>query len=72
MSARRHPRHTQPRRDTTPARAALVPARDATGATPMFAPGAPITPTPGLTAPDGGPRQWAFPVGYNIGRLPRS
>ena len=38
----------------------------------MFAPGAPITPTPGLTAPDGGPRQWAYPVGYNIAQRPRA
>ena len=38
----------------------------------MFSPGAPIAPAPGLAAPGGGPRQWAFPVGYNIGRLPRA
>ena len=65
-------RHTRARRQDQPTRAALVPARKASGAEPMFSPGEPIAPTPGLAAPDGGPRQWAFPVGYNIGRLPRA
>ena len=65
-------RHTRARRQDQPTRAALVPARKASDAEPMFSPGEPIAPTPGLAAPDGGPRQWAFPVGYNIGRLPRA
>ena len=65
-------RHTRARRQDQHTQAALVPARTASGAEPMFSPGEPIAPTPGLAAPDGGPRQWAFPVGYNIGRLPRA
>lgn len=65
-------RHTRQRQRDTRARAALVPAKDATGVTPMFSPGEPIQPAPGFSTPDGGPRQWAFPVGYNVGRLPRS
>ncbi|HEX8995287.1 MAG TPA: phage portal protein [Ktedonobacterales bacterium] len=38
----------------------------------LFSPGAPILPTPGLAGPDGSPRQWAFPVGYNIAQYPRA
>ncbi len=38
----------------------------------IFSPGAPIRPTPGLGGPGGGPRQWAFPVGYNIAQYPRA
>jgi hypothetical protein len=37
----------------------------------MFAPGAPIKPVPGM-APATGPRIWQYPIGYNIGQLPRS
>ncbi|MEO7003532.1 MAG: phage portal protein [Ktedonobacterales bacterium] len=40
------------------------------GANGMFPPGAPLTPTPGLD--DDGPRQWAYPVGYNIAQRPRA
>jgi hypothetical protein len=36
-----------------------------------FSPGAPIRPVPGIT-PKQGPRQFQYPIGYNIGRLPRS
>src|SRR5579859_1261764 len=39
--------------------------------TPMFAPGAPLMPQPGMALPDG-PRQFAYPVGYNIYSRPRS
>lgn len=39
--------------------------------TPMFAPGAPLTPATGLVNPFG-PRGWQFPVGYNINSRPRS
>jgi 2'-5' RNA ligase len=39
--------------------------------TPMFSPGAPLQPSPGLVNP-GGPRQYVFPVGYNIQSQPRS
>ncbi len=39
--------------------------------TPMFSPGAPLTPAQGLVNPQG-PRQWQFPVGYNISVQPRS
>lgn len=39
--------------------------------TPMFAPGAPLVPSPSLVLPDG-PRQWLYPVGYNIASRPRS
>jgi len=35
-----------------------------------YTPGSPIKPTPGITLD--GPRQWTFPIGYNIGQLPRS
>ncbi len=37
-----------------------------------FSPGEPIRPTPGLGGPGGAPRQWAFPVGYNITQYPRA
>ena len=37
----------------------------------MFAPGAPIKPVEGM-APATGPRIWQYPIGYNIGQLPRS
>lgn len=37
----------------------------------MYVPGAPIKPIPGLTPP-GGPRQFEYPIGYNIAQLPRS
>lgn len=36
-----------------------------------YSPGAPIPPVPGITLPSG-PRGWQFPIGYNIGQLPRS
>jgi hypothetical protein len=39
--------------------------------TPMFAPGAPLAPQPGMVLPDG-PRQRQYPVGYNIYSQPRS
>jgi hypothetical protein len=32
----------------------------------MFPPGEPLMPVAGVTTPDGAPRQWAYPVGYNI------
>lgn len=38
----------------------------------QFPPGEPLRPTPGLTDAGGGPRQWAYPVGTNIGQLPRA
>jgi hypothetical protein len=38
----------------------------------LFPPGQPLAPIAGLTPPDGAPRQWAFPVGYNIGQRPRA
>lgn len=37
-----------------------------------FPPGEPILPTPGIEAPDGGPRQFAYPIGYNIAQRPRA
>ena len=37
----------------------------------MYTPGAPIRPVEGIT-PAQGPRQWQYPIGYNIGQLPRS
>ena len=38
----------------------------------IFPPGEPLRPTPGLEGEGGRPRQWAFPVGYNIGQRPRA
>jgi hypothetical protein len=38
----------------------------------IFPPGEPLRPTPGIEAAGGRPRQWAFPVGYNIGQRPRA
>ena len=38
----------------------------------QFPPGEPLLPTPGLTSADGGPRQWSYPVGWNIGWRPRA
>ncbi len=39
--------------------------------TPMFPPGAPLAPQPGMALPQG-PRQFVYPVGYNIYSQPRS
>ena len=39
--------------------------------TPMFPPGAPLAPQPGMVLPQG-PRQFTYPVGYNIYSQPRS
>ncbi|HLZ22871.1 MAG TPA: phage portal protein [Ktedonobacterales bacterium] len=36
-----------------------------------FPPGEPLHPTPGLEGPHGDPRQWSYPVGFNIGQRPR-
>ena len=38
---------------------------------PMFSPGAPLAPAGGLV-PEQGARQFEYPVGYNIGSLPRT
>ena len=38
----------------------------------VFSPGEPLRPTPGLTGADGSPRQFAYPVGYNIAQRPRA
>jgi hypothetical protein len=38
----------------------------------IFPPGEPLRPTPGIEGAGGRPRQWAFPVGYNIGQRPRA
>ena len=48
--------------------ASLAPQKTTQG---MFSPGAPIRPVEGIT-PAQGPRQWQYPIGYNIGQLPRS
>lgn len=37
----------------------------------LFPPGTPLAPVPGLAGPRHAPRQWAFPVGYNIAQRPR-
>jgi hypothetical protein len=39
--------------------------------TPMFPPGAPLAPQPGMALPQG-PRGWQYPVGLNIYAAPRS
>jgi hypothetical protein len=49
-----------------------MPKRRQRPTTTLFPPGAPLVPIPGLTPPDGSPRQWAYPVGYNIGQRPRA
>ncbi|HEU0027594.1 MAG TPA: phage portal protein, partial [Ktedonobacterales bacterium] len=59
------------RREETPAAQTAESAAIALGGG-MFSPGAPMRPTPGISGPGGGPRQWAFPPGYNIAQLPRS
>ncbi len=41
------------------------------GAT-LFPPGEPLRPVAGLVPPDGAPRQWPYPVGYNIAQRPRA
>ena len=38
----------------------------------QFPPGEPLLPTPGLESASGGPRQWSYPVGWNIGWRPRA
>jgi hypothetical protein len=35
-------------------------------------PGEPLLPNLGVVPPDGGPRQWAYQVGYNIAQRPRA
>ncbi len=37
----------------------------------LFSPGAPVAPIPGMS-PQGMPRQYSFPVGYNIAQSPRN
>jgi hypothetical protein len=49
-----------------------MPKRRQRPTTTLFPPGAPLVPIPGLTPPDGSSRQWAYPVGYNIGQRPRA
>jgi len=48
---------------------ALAP-QDPNTATPLYSPGVPLLPIPGITPPTG-PRQWSFPVGDNISTVPR-
>jgi hypothetical protein len=68
--ARRARRATKAPTDAT--RALATPPAPAGGLSgEAFSPGEPIRPTPGLGGPDGAPRQWAFPVGYNIAQYPR-
>lgn len=38
----------------------------------FFSPGEPLAPVPGIEPADGSPRQWAYPVGYNIAQRPRA
>jgi hypothetical protein len=38
----------------------------------LFPPGQPLRPVEGLAGADGAPRQWAYPVGYNIAQRPRA
>ncbi len=57
-------------RDTAQTRAATLAPSTTTNV--MFPPGQPLTPTPGLTGPVGQPRQWAYPLGYNIALRPRA
>jgi hypothetical protein len=38
----------------------------------IFPPGEPLAPTQGIAGPDGAPRQWSYPVGYNIAQRPRA
>ncbi len=38
----------------------------------MFPPGEPLRPAVGIAPGDGAPRQWAYPVGYNIAQRPRA
>lgn len=40
--------------------------RRSPGAQVAFPPGEPLPPTDGLASPEGAPRQWAYPVGFNI------
>jgi hypothetical protein len=76
--SRAHSRSTAPRAAARPRTAPTPRQRDvrAAGAhrlraQPAFPPGAPPPVVPGLTGPGGAPRQWAFPVGYNIAQWPR-
>ena len=70
-------RRVAPKPTPPPAPRTLVPrpptARNGRADTqPAFPPGAPLPVVPGLTGPGGEPRQWAFPVGYNIAQRPRA
>lgn len=46
-------------------------ARGAQSAAPLFAPGEAPPGLSGLRGPGGSPRQWAYPVGYNLAQRPR-
>ena len=59
----RHVRRAEDRRAV-----ASIPAQ----ASESFSPGEPIRPISGLSGPGGAPRQWSFPVGYNIAQYPRA
>lgn len=56
----------------SPATRTSPPRNNGSRAALAFPPGQPLPAVPGLTAPDGAPRQWAYPVGYNIAQRPRA
>lgn len=81
MASKSRPRRTPPPRVPSTAGVHRTPLRPSplprTGEGPgegaaLFPPGVPQRPVPGLAGPDGAPRQWAYPTGYNILQRPRA
>ncbi|HEX8981687.1 MAG TPA: hypothetical protein VF792_02865 [Ktedonobacterales bacterium] len=68
----RDQRRAAPRAESQRAEDTQVSVITAPQASESFSPGEPIRPTPGLSGPGGAPRQWSFPVGYNIAQYPRA
>src|SRR5579872_197928 len=74
VQRRKPPMPTMPAKSKKPKKPATAPSQgpnEKIAQPPAFPPGEPLRPTPGLEGPHGDPRQWAYPVGYNIGQRPR-
>jgi hypothetical protein len=66
----KHRKDDAKQRPAEPARQVAL-ARELVPGGTTFAPGMPTRPVGGLTDAQGAPRQWSYPVGYNIVSRPR-
>ncbi len=66
----KHRKDDAKQRAAEPARQVAL-ARELVPGGTTFAPGVPTRPVGGLTDAQGAPRQWSYPVGYNIIPRPR-